>query len=41
MSSLNKGNLHGIINVEIKLNNTSNKSQVEFDYRIQKDNKLR
>ena len=35
---INKGNHHGIVNVEIELNNTLNKSQIEFDYYNQKDN---
>ena len=33
-SSINKGNPHGIMNVEIELNNTLNR--IEFDYVIQR-----
>ena len=37
-SSINRGDHPGIIKAEIELNNKVNKSQIEFDYFIQKEN---
>ena len=35
--SINKGNHHGIMYMEIWLNHTVNKTNIEFNYYIQKD----
>ena len=38
-SSINRGKHPGIINAEIDLSNTANKSQIDFHYFIQKGNR--
>ena len=39
-SSINRRNHPGIINAEIDLSNTANKSEIEFHYFVQKGNSL-